>query len=173
MVKLVPLSRLDRVGCKDLRALGDLAVPREPDRLRGLRLGPVVVLRVDRDDTLGSVADVEHERDVERDEVAGVVEVEARRGVGEPNVAHRDPAHPATRCGSHVGELEVGGQIAEQVEGECGRPQQIRPQALPIERLVWFLRGESRRTASSALGVRKLGARLLCVVEGKPAADET
>ena len=35
-----------------------------------------------------------------------------------------------------LGEVEIGGEVAEEVEGERRRPQQVRPEPLPVDALI-------------------------------------
>jgi hypothetical protein len=111
---------------------------------RWLRPVHVVVRGHHTDDPVGAVAEVEHERDVERDEVAEPGRIEPTRRVREADLARGAGHVRPPRVDGPVGEPEVGGQVAEQVEGQRRRPQEFRPQALVIEALVRFDGGRAR-----------------------------
>ena len=113
-------------------------VPRQPARLRWLPPVHLVVRGHDADDPLCPVPEIEHERDVERDEVAEPGRIEPPRRVREADVAHGARHVGPPRVDGPVGEPEVGRQVAEQVEGQRRRPQELRPQSLVIEALVRF-----------------------------------
>ena len=120
-------GQVERPPLEDARAQGDLAVARQVAQLRDLDLHPFVVLGVHGHDPAGPVVEVEDEDGVERPEAVEVRGVEPAGRVGEAHLGH------GPRCvrppGAHgpVGSCEVGGQVAEQVEGQRRRPQQVGP----------------------------------------------
>ena len=142
-MRSVPLTASIAPGPKTLDVSATSQVPRQPARLRCLRLVPLVVLGVDADDPLRAVAEVEHERNVERDEVAEVGRIEPPGRVREADVAHGAGRVRPPGVDGPVGEREVGGQVAEQVEGHRRRRQEVGPQSLVIEALVRFRDGRS------------------------------
>ena len=97
--ELGPVDGVERPGHEQARPVGDLAVARQPARLRWLPPVDVVVRRDDADDPLRSIAEVENERDVERDEVAEPGRIETPRRMREADGAARCRARPATTCG--------------------------------------------------------------------------
>ena len=100
------------------RPVHHLAVSGEALGLRLLALRPLVVLGVDGEDAACPVAEVEHERGVERDEVARVGGVEPSGRVREAELAHRAGHVRPPRVHRAIRECEVRGEITEEVEGE-------------------------------------------------------
>jgi hypothetical protein len=97
-----------------------------------------VVGRDHAEDPLGTVGEVENERDIESDEVAEPHRIEASRRVRKADVDDRAANVGPPRVDGVVGEPEVGGQVADEVEGHRFRGQQLGPESLVIEALVPF-----------------------------------
>ena len=167
----LPLEYVDRSRSEGARPFRDLSITREVARLRSLRLAPLVVLGRDADDSLRPIVEVEHERRIERAQAVEVRRIEATRRVREAHVGH------GARCirppGVHgpVGEPEVARQVAEQVEAERRRPEEVGPQPLVIETLVRFRRGRSGPRRLERAGGDEVRPGLAGVVEGKPTSD--
>ena len=87
------------------------------------------------------MSNVEHERDVEREEIAEPGRIEPPRRMREADVAHRAGSIRPPGVDGAIGEPEVGGQVAEEVESQRRRPQEVGPQAPVIEALVRFRDG--------------------------------
>ncbi len=115
--ELGSVDRVDRLRREDARLVGDLAVPRQPARLRRLRPVHLLVRGHDAEDPLRAVAEVEHERGVERDEVAEEGRIEPPGRVREADVDDRTGRVGPPGVDGPVGEPEVGGKVAEEVEG--------------------------------------------------------
>ena len=171
--ELGPVDRFEPARAEDTRPLADLAVPRYTGRLRQLPPVHVVVARHDAEDPVRAVAEVEHECRVKVDEVAEPRGIEPARRVREANVVDRAGHVRQPRVNGSVGKRVVRREIAEEVEGQRRRPQEIGPQALMVEALVPF---DGRRPRSRRLE-RVLreegGSGLARIVEGKTPADRT
>ena len=115
-----------------------------------------MVAGVESDDPLCPVGEVEHERGVEIDEVAGVAHVETAGRVCEADVGHGARRIRPPRVDGPVGPREVGGEVAEEVEGHRRRPQELGPQSLVIEALVGSMNDVRALAALSAAFVRKV-----------------
>ncbi len=70
-----------------------------------------------------------------------------------------------------VGEREVGGKIAEEVEGECRRPEQVGVETLVVEPLVALGARGSRSRRGESAGGEEVRAGLLRVGQRQAAAD--
>jgi len=70
-----------------------------------------------------------------------------------------------------VGEREVAGRLAEEVERKRWRPQEVRPQPLMIEALVRLDEGRSRPRRGEGAGGDEVRAGLARVGERQPAPD--
>ena len=70
------------------------------------------------------MSDVEHERDIEREEIAEPGRIEPPRRVREADVAHRTGSIRPPGVDGAIGEPEVGGQVAEEVESQRRRPEE-------------------------------------------------
>src|SRR5262245_3438619 len=136
-----PLNRVGRTWPKYARPLGDLQVAPEVLWPRNLRLRPLLVLRVDSDDTERPVATLEDEYRVERPQAVEIRRVQPSRRVGETDVADGARRVGPPGVDGPVGEREVDSQIAEEVEGQRRGPQEVGPQSLVIEGLVTFDHG--------------------------------
>ena len=150
----LPFDRVGRPRVEDGRTIGDLEVAPQVGRLRGLRLGALVVLDVDGDDPLRSVAEVEYERGVERPEAVEV------RGIRRPGECAKRTSQTTGRIrppgvDGPVGQREVGGEVAEEVEGERLRREEVGPQSLVVEALVRLDEDVRVLAASSAPAVRR------------------
>jgi hypothetical protein len=104
-----PVDRSDRLRSEGVRRRGDLEVPRQSTRLRRLPPVHVVVGRDHAEDPLGAVAEVEDERDVERDEIAEPRRIEAPWRVREADAHDRSGHVRPPRVDGPVGEREVRG----------------------------------------------------------------
>lgn len=71
-----------------------------------------------------------------------------------------------------VGEPEIGGEVAEEIEGQRRRPQQVGPQPLVIEALLAFDERRSCSRGGERVGGEEVGAGFSAVVEWKAASDE-
>ena len=167
-----PLEEAARRRCEHARAIAHLQVARRIGRLRLLVLVALVVLGVDADHRSLAAADVEHERHVEGAEAVEVCGVEAPRRVGEADVAHGAGRVGPPRVHGAVGPREVGGQVAEQVEAQGGRRQEVGPQPLVVEALVGLGDRRARAGGGERAGGEEAGTRVAPVVEREPAADE-
>ena len=132
-----------------------------------------MVLGVDGDDPLRPVAEVEHERRVEGAEAVEVGRVEAAGRVREADVAHGAGRVRPPRVDGAVGQPEVGGQVAEEVEGQRRRPQEVGPQPLVVEALVRLDDGRSRPRRVERAGGEEVRAGLPRVGEREAASDGT
>ena len=113
------LDLVDRPRPEDARPIGDLDVSPEVARLRCLRLGPFVVLGIEADDPLFPVTKIEDEHCIERPQAIEIPGIETAGRVLEADSGHRAGrvGHPCTQ--DAVRQLELAGQIAEEVEGQC------------------------------------------------------
>ena len=97
--------------------------------------------------------------------------IEPARRVGEPDVADRARRVGPPGVDGAVGAREVGRQVAEQVEGERLRRQQVGPQPLVVEALVRARRGRAGARRGQRAGGHEVRARLASVVERQAAPD--
>ena len=125
------------------------------------------------DDPLRPVAEVEHERGVEGAEAVQVGGIEAARRVREADLGDGAGRVRPPGVDGPVGQLEVGGQVAEEVERHRRRPQEVGPQSLVVEALVRLDRGRSRPRRVERAGGEEVRAGLTGVVEREAAADGT
>src|SRR5262245_18184858 len=70
-----------------------------------------------------------------------------------------------------AGQPVIGGHVAEEVEGERGRPEEVRPQPLVIEALVALDERRARLRGGEGGRREERGARLARVVERETAPD--
>ena len=140
-------------------------------RLRRLRSVDVVVPGHETEDPLRAVAELEHERDVERDEVAEPRRIETARRVREADVDDASRHVRPPRVDGPVGEREVVGQVAEEVERQRRRPEELGPQSLVVEALVRFDEGRSRSCSVERVRGDEGRAGFLRVVERETAPD--
>jgi hypothetical protein len=166
------VDRVDRSGLEDARPLGDLQITRKPARLRFPPLDALVVFGVDAQDPSRPVAEVEHEREVEGDEVAEVGPIETPRRVREADVAHRAGHVRPPGVDGPAGEPKVGGKVAEEVDGQRRRPEEVGPQSLVIEALVRFRDGRSGPRRVECAGGEEIRARLSGVGQRETASDQ-
>ena len=130
------------------------------------------MLRVDAQDPSRPVAQVEHERHIERPEAVEVGRVEPPRRVREANVAHGPRCIRPPGVDGPVGEPEVARQVAEQVEGHRRRRQQVGPEPLVVEALVRFGDGRPRPRRLQRVPIQEVRAGLPRVVERKTTPDQ-
>ena len=111
------------------------------------------------------------ERRVERAQAVEVRRVEPPGRVREPDLAHRARARPATRRARPGRRARIGREIAEQVERERRRRQQVGPQPLVVEALVRLDERRSRPRSVERAGGDEVRARLARVLERQAAPD--
>jgi hypothetical protein len=171
--KLRPVDCLDRPRLEGARPRGDLQLPREPAGFPCRARGRLVVLRVERDDTPGPVADVEHERDVEIAEASEVRGIEAARRVREADLGDRAGRVRPPCVDGFVCKLEIRGEVAEEIECQRRRPQELGPQSLVVEALVRLDEGRPcpRRRERGRGEERRAG--LARVIERQAAPERT
>ena len=114
----------------------DLHKAGQVSRLDALALRRFAVLDVDRKGSVGPVGEGEHEDGVKGAEAVGVARIEPPGRVREAHVG--DPARCRRPPGVHrpVGSVQVGGEVAEQVDRKRLGGQQVGPEALVVEDLV-------------------------------------
>ena len=122
-------------------------------------------------DPVSVVADVEDERRRQVDEVSEPRGIEPTGRVREAEVAHRARHIGPPRVDGAVGALEVGCQLAEEVERERGGRQEVGPQSLVIDALVSL--DEPRPGARRVQGARRheVRTRVPAPLERKAAPD--
>ena len=165
------LDRLDRAACEDAGPLGDLDVAPQVARLGGLGLHPLVVLDGDAYDPVRPVSEVEHEGGIEGAQAVQVRGVEAAWRVCEADVTDGAGRLRPPGMDSTVGKRAIRGQVAEEVEGERRRPQEVGPQSLMVEALVSFGHGRSGSRRLEGSSGEKGGAGLTGVGEREAASD--
>src|SRR6266516_6774550 len=130
-----------------------------------------MVVDVERNDSARAVVEVEHEGSVEGAEAAEVGRIETSGRVGEADLADAAGRVGPPLVHGAVGERDVGGKVAEEVEGECRRPEQVGPEALVVEALVRLGIRRSRSRRRKRTGGEEVRAGLLRVRERETAAD--
>ena len=132
-----PVDRVRSPGREDARPVGDLAVARQPARLRELRACSRRGIAV----TTPTIPCVPSPRS-STNATSNATRLPSQAGSSRPGeCAKRTSRHGAgrvrpPRVDGPVGEREVGGQVAEEIEGQRWRPQELGPQSLVIEALV-------------------------------------
>ena len=130
-----------------------------------------MVLHIDGHDRLRPVAALQHERGVEGAEAVQVRRVEAPGRVLEADLPHRAGRVGPPGVHGPVGEREVGGEVAEEVERQRRRPEEVGPDALVIHGLVRLDRGRARPRRLQRSGSQEGRAGLARVVQWQAAAD--
>src|SRR5205823_11451915 len=115
---------------------------------------------------------IEHERDVEGTKTVQVSGVEAPGRVGEADVAHGAGYIGPPRVYRAVSPREVTGQVAEHVEAQGLRRQEVGPQTLVVEALVRLRDRRARACRRERAGGDESGTGVAPVIEREPATDE-
>ena len=102
---------------------------------------------------------VEHERRSERPEAVQVRRIETARRMREADVAHGAGRVGPPRVDGAVGQPEVAGEVAEEVEGQRRRREEIGPQSLVVEALVRLDGGRPRPHRVERAGGDEVRAR--------------
>ena len=95
-----------------------------------------MVLDVERDDPLRAVVEGEHESRSERPEAVQVCRIETTGRMREADGTHDAGRIRPPLLDGAAGEPEIAGEVAEKVEGQRRRREEIGPQSLVVEALV-------------------------------------
>lgn len=141
-------------------------------RLHALALLRFAVLDVDRERSIRPVGQGDHEAGVEAAEAVGVARVEASGRVRELHSGDATGSLGPPGVNGPISSVEIGGEVAEQVDRQRFRREQVGPEALVIEVLV---RLDERRTVPGGRhGLRgeEAGAALAGETKVEVAADQ-